>query len=167
MPQLDFHNPLTTSNVVWMLIIFTVLYLLLSRWALPQIGAVKEKRVVTIGAELDAARVAKEKSDAAVAELEIATRSAQAEAQAAISGAVESAKQEAAAQSAVLNARIEAQLAAAETQINQARTAALGALREVATETAGVIIARLTGQPGNPAALTGAISHAMTARGQA
>ena len=38
MPQLDFANPLTTSQVVWGAIIFVVLYILLSRIALPKVG---------------------------------------------------------------------------------------------------------------------------------
>ena len=39
MPQLDFANPLTTSQVVWGAIIFVVLYVLLSRIGLPKVGA--------------------------------------------------------------------------------------------------------------------------------
>ena len=40
MPQLDFANPLTRAQVVWGAIIFLVLYVLLSRWALPQVASV-------------------------------------------------------------------------------------------------------------------------------
>ena len=45
MPQLDFANPLTIAQIVWLAIIFFTLYLLLSRWALPQVAEVLEVRL--------------------------------------------------------------------------------------------------------------------------
>ena len=166
MPQLDFANPLTISQVVWLAIIFVVLYLLLSRWALPQVAEVLQMRAGKIANDLDAARAAKAQADGAVAELTEATRAAQAGAQAEIAGAVSASKEAAAAQSATLNAKLEAQLAAAERQIGQARTTALGALRQVATETALVVVNRLTGMTPEPGVVDRAVGAAMTARGQ-
>ena len=66
MPQLDFHNPLTISQVVWLAIIFCVLYVLLSKWALPQVASVLDARAGAIAADLDAARGAKQGADAAI-----------------------------------------------------------------------------------------------------
>ena len=145
MPQLDFGNPLTVSQIVWLAIIFVVLYFLLARWALPQVANVLELRAATIGADLEAARMAKIEADGAVAEFTAATREAQSSAQASIAAATTAAKAEAAQQSAVLNERLDAQLAEAEQRIGAARTSALGALRQVATDTASVVVARLTG----------------------
>lgn len=167
MPQLDFSTPLTTAHMVWGVLIFFVLYLLASRWALPQVGAVLELRAATIGRDLDAARAAQAAADAAVAELTAATRAAQAEAQAQVAGAVATAKEAAAAQAAVLNQRLDAQLAAAERQIAEARTSALGALRQVATETAITVVARLTGVPADAHAVDTAVGATLAARGQA
>ena len=65
MPQLDFANPLTTSQVVWGAIIFVVLYILLSRVALPQVAAVIEERARHIAADLETAQAAKARSDEA------------------------------------------------------------------------------------------------------
>ncbi len=164
MPQMDFKNPLTTSQAVWGALLFALLYVMLSRWALPRVGEVLEMRAQAIGVDLEAARGAKEASDAAVAELTAATRSAQAGAQAEINAAVNQAKEAAAAQSAALNAKLDAQLAAAETQIAAARSSALGALRQVATETASVVVARLTGRPADAAAVDAAVDGALAAR---
>jgi len=165
MPQLDFKNVLLKSQVVWLVIIFVVLYILLSRWALPKVGAVLEKRASTIAGDLNAARAAKASADAAVAELTAKTREAHAGAQAEIANAVDAAKAAAASQSATLNARLEAQLAEAEGRINAARAAAMGALRQVASETAGVVVSRLTGVAANDAAVDAAVGSALSARG--
>ena len=95
MPQLDFANPLTVAQIVWMFIIFCALYLALRHWALPQVASVIEAREQRILADLDSARVAKEQADAAAAEIAERSRSASAEAQAEIARAVASAKAEA------------------------------------------------------------------------
>ena len=49
MPQLDFANPLTISQVIWMFVIFAVLYAMLRSWALPEIAGILEMRESRIG----------------------------------------------------------------------------------------------------------------------
>lgn len=144
MPQLDIANPLTTSQVVWGAIIFALLYVVLSRSALPQVEQVLGERAAHIAADLDAARAAKTEADGAVAELTQATREAHAEAQAQIAQSLESAKAAAAVGAAELNARLDTQIAASEARIDAARKAALAALGQVATDTAHAVVDRLT-----------------------
>ncbi|MEI7710451.1 MAG: F0F1 ATP synthase subunit B' [Rhodospirillales bacterium] len=165
MPQMDFKNPLTLSQVVWGAIIFIVLYIVASRFALPKVGSVLEERAAHIARDLEAAQASKIQADAGTAEAIAAIAKARNESQAAINAALDTAKGAAAEQSAVLNARLEKQLADAEGQIAQARTQAMSALREVATETAATVVARLTGQAPDPQRLSGAIGAALTARG--
>ncbi|HXA24065.1 MAG TPA: F0F1 ATP synthase subunit B' [Acetobacteraceae bacterium] len=164
MPQLDFANPLTTSQVVWGAIIFVALYLLLSRVGLPLVGEVIEERARHIAADLETARASKTRADSAAQEVAEATARARAEAQAAINAALDAAKGEAAARIATLNERLEKQLQDAEAQIGAARAAAMRALREVATETAATVIARLTGSPADQQRLDGAVGAALAAR---
>jgi F-type H+-transporting ATPase subunit b len=164
MPQLDFANPLTTSQVVWGAVIFAGLYVLLSRFGLPRVGAVIDERARHIASDLEAAQASKSSADAAAHEMAAATVRARAEAQAAISAALDAAKEEASSRVAGLNERLERQLRDAEAQIEAARTAAISALREVATETAATVISRLTGAPPDAARLEGAISTALAAR---
>jgi F-type H+-transporting ATPase subunit b len=166
MPQIDFANPLTTSQVVWGALIFIVLYLLLSRWALPQVGSVLQDRAARIASDLDAARSAKEQADEAVAQLTRATHEAHAGAQAEIAQAVAAAKTAADAQAAEINARLDAQIAAAEQRIAEARAAAFAALEQVAVETAGVVVSRLTGRPIQDGAVSTAVAAAIAARAQ-
>ncbi len=165
MPQLDFSTPLTLSQVVWGAIIFVVLYILLSRTGLPMVASVLEERATKISKDLDEARLAKFSADAGMAEADQATAKARAESQAAISAALDDAKQAAAVQAEVLNARLEKQLQDAETQIARARTSAMSALRQVATETAATVVTRLTGTAPDAGRLDGAIGSALAARG--
>lgn len=164
MPQLDFQNVLTISQVVWMALIFGALYILLSQWALPQVASVIESRDARITADLDTARLAKAEADSAVAEVHAATRRASTEAQTAIAAAVAQAKAEAAEQARIANEQLDAQLSQAEGRIAAARTQAMSALRDVASDTAAVVVARLTGHPADPASVGAAVGSIMAAR---
>jgi len=164
MPQLNFATPLTLSQVVWMAIIFFAMYLLLSRWALPQVASVIDARTASISGDLDAARAARTEADAAAREVAEATRRAQAESQAQIAEAVTAAKQQAAADAERANAALAKQLAAAEAQIAAAQASAMGALRTVAAETAGLVFSRLTGTSPDPQRLTTAVDAALARR---
>lgn len=166
MPQLDFANPLTTSQVIWALLIFAVLYVVLERQVLPSVGRVIDNRTAAIEGDLETARVAKSTADAAVAEMADTTGRARAESQTAINAAVTEAKQAAAARAAELNARLEVQLKEAEDRIATARTDAMKALRHVATEAATAIIGRLTGNAPDPNAVDGAVGSALATRGR-
>jgi F-type H+-transporting ATPase subunit b len=165
MPQLNFNNVLTTSQVVWMVIVFAGFYVLLSRWALPQVASVLETRAASIAADLTAAREAKAASDEAAREVTQATRNANAEAQARIAEAVAQANSEAAARLEVSNKRLDEQLAMAEAQIAATSRAAMGALRQVAAETASSVVDRLTGRPSPPDLIDSAVASALAARG--
>ena len=163
MPQLDFANPLTIAQVVWMAIIFGLLYYLLARYALPQVSTVLEGRADRIAGDLESARSAKAQADAAAAEITAAGRRAAAEAQAGIGAAVAQAKAEAAEQAREADERLNAQLAQAEQRIGEARTAAMGALRQVASEAAGTVVSRLTGRDADPAAVDAAVARLLPA----
>ena len=104
MPQMDFHNPLTGAQVLWMAVILVVLYVVLARWGLPEVGKVLENRSAVIARDLAAARGAKTAADEAVAQLNVMIRQARDTAQAQIAAAVVQAKAEAALQAASLAA---------------------------------------------------------------
>ncbi len=165
MPQIDFANPLTISQVVWGAIIFTVLYLLLSRFVLPKVGEVLEERASHIARDLEAARASKEKADSGMAEATQAIARARSEAQTAVNAALEEAKTAAAEQAHILNHQLELKLKAAEAQIAQARVQAMGALRQVASETAGDVVVRLTGATPDASRVTDTVGAVMAARG--
>ncbi len=164
MPQLDFSNVLTTSQVVWMLLIFGVLYVLLSQWALPQVGGVIADRDARIASDLDGARLAKADADSAIADVHEATRRARTEAQAAITAASDKAKAEAAQQAQQANEQLDKQLAEAEQRIAAAHAEAMKALRDVAKETTGQIVTRLTKQKADKKAIDAAVGAVLAER---
>lgn len=162
MPQLDFGNRLLTAQVVWGAIIFAGFYYLVSRWGLPKVGSVLELRAETIARDLDRAHTSKRQADRAVADLTEARKKAYAASQAEIAEATRQAKAAAEARAAEQERRLEAQLAESEAQIGRARAAAMGALRQVASETAVALVARLVGHAdeGRIQAAVGDVLHA-------
>ncbi len=163
MPQLNFANPLTISQVIWGAIIFALMYFLLARWALPMVGTVVEGRRSTVADDLNTARQAKSEADRAVADLLESTRVARANAQAEIAAATAAAKADAATRTAETNAKLDAQLAEAEARIEQARSSAMGALRQVASDAAGAVLIRLTGHAADPSAIDTAVGRLLPA----
>jgi F-type H+-transporting ATPase subunit b len=77
---------------------------------------------------------------------------------------VEKAKARAAANAATLAARLDKNLAESEARIEEARAAALGAIKPVSEATAASIITRLTGAPPADAALSARVDEALAAR---
>jgi len=165
MPQLDFSNPLMISQLVWLLIIFGLLYYVMAVYALPRVESVLEDRRRRIEGDLEAAQAMKNGAEAAMAAHHAATMKARAEAQASIASAVASAQADAQARADALAAKLAEQIAAADVRIGASRDAAMGALRQVASETTQALLTRLTGTS-DSAAISGAVDRALAARGQ-
>jgi F-type H+-transporting ATPase subunit b len=125
---------------------FVLLYVLMSRIALPRIGGIMAARNEVISDDLAAAERLKEQSNAAQAAYEKALADARGRAQA-IAGAT---REQQARETEELHKRIEAQLhdrmAAAEQSIAKSRGAAMSNVRSIAAETASAIVERLIGQ---------------------
>jgi F-type H+-transporting ATPase subunit b len=167
MPQLDFGNKLLTAQVIWGAIIFAGFYWLVSRWGLPKVASILEMRAETIARDLNQARDARADADRAVAEMTEARKKAYAQSQAAIADATQKAKAQAAARAAEQDARLDAQLAESEAQIGAARSAAMGALREVATDTAVAVVSRLIGAEADTTRVQAAVGQVLADRGLA
>jgi len=166
MPQLDFANPWTIAQVVWMFIIFGLLYYVMSAYALPQVAETLAMRRARIDGDLEAAQASKQAADAALAEHQAATAKARAEAQAAIATASQQAQAEANLKAEALNAKLNEQIAAAETRIAASRDGAMGSLRTVAGETTEALLTRLIGGKPDRKAIDAAVGAELAARGQ-
>ena len=163
MPQLDFANPLTIAQVVWLFVIFGLLVYVASQYLLPPVAQVLESRRARIGADLDAARDARAEAEAAEAGQRDSTARARAEAQASVAAAAAAAQADAAKRSEALAARLNAQIAEAEARIAAARNSAMGALREAATDATEALVKRLSGLE-DKAAVEAAVGRELAAR---
>ena len=170
MPQLALghptQGPLLISSIVWMLIIFGLMYYLVKNVGLPKVAEVLAERQSRIQGDLEAAQRMKEDADAAMTAHREATAKARAEAMASVASAVASAEVENAKRSEALNARLAGQIAEAEERIARARAAAMGALRDVASETTAAVVHKLVGSA-DPKAVVSAVDRELAARGRA
>lgn len=143
LPQFEFQW--WAGQIFWLLIIFAVLYVLLSKVFLPRLRRVKDERAGTIATAIEAARQvqAEAAGQAEVAKAEVAEARATSRslATAAKTRVADEAARRGAAEEAVVNARI----AEAETAIGKTRDAAMTNVTTIAADTAAAIVERLTG----------------------
>jgi F-type H+-transporting ATPase subunit b len=143
-PPFQSHN--FPSQLLWLAISFVLLYVLMSRIALPRVGAIFAERSKRIGDDIKAAEDLKQKSDAAHAAYEKALADARGRAQSIAS----STREKQAADAEALNKRLEEQLhtklAEAEKSIAATRSSAMGNVGTIAADTASAIVERLIGK---------------------
>lgn len=146
MPQMDFADPLTLTQVGWMAVIMFVLYVLMAWWALPRIGRVIENRKRRIDDDLEAASQFRIAVDQTVAQLDQAVREAREDGQAAIAKAVSDAKEKTRAETEALKARLDAEWTRAKREIEQAERAAEAGLRPVVEDLIHAMVEKLVGR---------------------
>ena len=151
LPQLQFQH--WGGQIVWLLLIFAVLFAVLSKVLLPRIGGAIETRGAKIAGDIADARRLKDEAEvqARAAAAEVAEARAKAQKTAADAKAVASAA--AAERQAKEEAVLAEKLAAAEARIQIARDEAMSHVRTVALETAGAIVEKLTGKAASAAEL--------------
>ena len=133
------------SQIFWLVIFFGLLYLLMSRLALPKMAAVLEKRHRTIEGDLAKATALKNETEAAVQAYEKALADARAKAQGIAAETRAKMASEMDAERTALESKISAKTAEAETRIGAAKASAMKDVGEVAAETAAEIVSELTG----------------------
>jgi F-type H+-transporting ATPase subunit b len=149
-PPFDSHT--YASQLVWLVIAFVALYLLMSRWALPQVGGIIESRQKRISDDVAEAGRLKEQSEAAVAAYEKALADARARAQAIANEMREKQTAEADARRKTLEDELNRKLAESEKTIAATKQAAMSNVRGIAEDAARAIVERLAGQaPGDQA----------------
>jgi F-type H+-transporting ATPase subunit b len=141
-----FQSEFFPSQLFWLAISFVLLYVLMSRIALPRIGAIMADRSKRISDDLAAAERLKEQSNAAHAAYEKSLADARGRAQSIANTTREKQAAEAEAAQKQLEAKLHEKLAAAEQSIASTRGSAMGNVRSIAAETAAAIVERLIGK---------------------
>ena len=159
MPQ--FQPEFFSPQLVWLAITFLLLYFLMSRVALPRIGAVIEEREHKINDNLRKAEMLKQEAEAAVAAYEKRMADARAKAQETVREIREQMASEAAERHEQLNQRLASEIADGEARIAEARAKAVANVRDMAVEVAAAAAARLIGGPVEHAAVAGAVDQVL------
>ena len=159
MPQFD--PTFFTSQLFWLLVTFVVLYLLMSRLAMPKIGAVLEERQRKIDDNLDKAAQLKNEAESAIALYEKALAQSRAQAQEILRTSGEALAKQAEARQRQLGERLAQQVKAGEARINAAKDQALVHVRDVAAEVAKTAAAKLTGTTHDDALVATAVATAL------
>jgi len=158
MPQLDFST--FSSQLIWLAITFTALYILIARVALPRIGGTIEQRSDKIASDLDRAQAMKDDVDKAIASYEAALADAKSKAHAIAQETRDKLGAEIEAERARVDEEIAAKIADAETAITAMKTKAMGEVSKIASDLAGEIVSDLTGTKATAASVSKAVASA-------
>ena len=163
MPQLDFAT--FPPQLVWLTLSFVVLFVVMSKVALPKVGQVLEERQHRIDGNLDKARALKAEADAAAQAYEQAVAKARSDAQDVIRAAGEQMAEAAAGQNAELTARLDVDIKAAEERIAKAKDEAVANIREVAADVAASAAEKLTTKKMDQDTVAAAVDAVLGERG--
>ncbi len=156
-----FEKDTFASQLVSFAIAFGLLYLIVSRLALPRVGGVLASRQQVIDTDLDEAGRLKDASDSALKAYETELAAARAKAQAMATEVREKLNAEQEQTKTKLEESLATKLAAAEQTIGTMRTQAMGNVRGIAAETASAIVERLTGTSPNASAVNAALDASL------
>ena len=143
MPQLNFHD--YAPQLFWLAVTFIILYVLMSKVALPQIGDVLATREQRIASDLDCAGALKAEAEAALAAYEKGLAEARARATETVRQTEAAMAKRTAERQAELGAALGGRIKQAEDEIARAKQAAMGNLQSVSGEAARAAIERLIG----------------------
>lgn len=142
-PPMDAHS--FPSQIFWLVIFFALLYVLMSKVALPKMAAVLAKRSSVIEGDLARAQALKDETQAAVASYEKALADARAKAQGIAAETRAKVTSEIDAEQSALDKTLAAKIAEAEAKIAAAKASALKDVNDVAADSAADIVNELTG----------------------
>jgi len=144
MPQLDFST--WPNQIFWLLVTLVAIYLILTRVALPRIGAVLAERRGTITNDLAAAEELKQRAVGAETAYNEALANARVEAAKIVATARADIQADLSAATARADAEIKEKTAVSEQRISEIKAGAMESVSEVARDTARELISVLGGK---------------------
>lgn len=159
MPQFDPSS--FASQLFWLVVTFVVLYIVVSRFAIPRIGEVLEQRQKMIDDDLDRAQQFKAETDEAIKTYEKALAGARAQAHDIMRQAQEEISKAAEARNREVGTKLAAQIKDGEARIGKARDEALASVKDIAATAAAATAEKLVGLTPDQSAVDAAIDGAM------
>jgi F-type H+-transporting ATPase subunit b len=163
MPQLD--PQYFAPQIIWTLLSFAVMYLILVKLAVPRISDVLLNRSQRIDSDLSEAEQLKREAETAHDNYEKALSEAKAKAHQIAQDMRDRLLAETNSLRAEMDARLEEAADAAEARIEAAKAAALGNVREIASDAAVAVVERLMGRSPAEAEVRKALDAVLETRG--
>jgi len=155
LPQFEFQH--WAGQIGYLLILFAILYLLMSKVFAPRIRKIFDEREAAIGSAIASAKQVQKEAAAEAEASKKALAEARAQAQKTALDAKAKADAQALERQAAEEAKLNARLAAAESEIRAARDQAMTNVSAIAVETAQAIVEKLTGEAVTAAAVQAAV----------
>lgn len=162
LPQLDIDT--FPTQIFWLFVTFILLYLAMSKIAIPRIEYVLEERNNRLAEDLDKAGKLKADAEEVRANYEKALADARGSAQTLIAKTKDEASAENAKAEADADAAAAVQIKEAEARIGDARSEALANVKDVVSEVVGDAVAKLIGVKVTKTDLKKAVASAMEAK---
>jgi len=156
-----FQKETFASQLFWLIIAFAILYVLMSKLALPRVGSIIDARRSRIEGDLAAANQLKTSADEAMAAYEKSLAEARSRAQTIGNETRDRLNAEAEKSRKALDEQLNVKLAEAEKTIAATKTAAMSNVRSIATDAASAIVTRLIGTAPADAAVASAIDSVL------
>src|ERR1700761_1841652 len=156
-----FDSSTFPSQLVSLVVFFVALYIIVSRFALPRVGAVIDARQNRIEGDLSEAQTLKDQSEAALKAYEDDLAKARSRAQAIGAETREKLNAASEAERKSLEDKLSAKLADAEKTIAATRATAMSNVRGIAADAASAIVQRLTGATPDSSAVASAVDASL------
>ena len=160
-PFPPFDSSTFASQLVSLVVFFVALYIIVSRVALPRVGAVIDARQNKIEGDLAEAQALKDESESALKAYESELAAARSKAQAINSANREKLNAASEAERKSLEDKLAAKLADAEKSIAATRATAMSNVRGIAADAASAIVQRLTGASPDGKAVESAVDASL------
>lgn len=144
MPQFELSN--FASQIFWLALSFTVLYLVMARSTLPNIREILQERRERVAADIEKAEAIKKKAEEAKTDYTSALSNARVQAKQIVTEADEEIKKEIELRGAKLDETLNRQIKEAELLVAKSREEAVEKLTPVSVEVAQVIVEKLVGK---------------------
>jgi len=158
-PPFDSHT--FPSQLLWLVVTFVLLYMLMAKWALPQVASVIENRQKRIEGDIREADRLKQQSEEALAAYEKALADARARAQVIANETRAQQAAEAEAARKKLEDTLNVRLMSAEQTIAATKGSAMRNVQAVAEDATHAIVERLIGLAPSDKAVADAVSQAL------
>lgn len=160
-PFPPFNQETFASQLVWLAITFVLLYLLMSRLALPRVGGIITARSNRIEGDLAEAQRLKDETETAMTAYERTLAEARANAQTIAAQTREDLLAEAEQRRKALEGQLNRKIEEADKAIAATKTAAMSNVRGIAAETASSIVEHLLGTAPADKAVADAVAESL------